>query len=530
MEPKAAPAAASTGREQDFNSVLKQQSQRDTAASTGEPRQTAAKLTGKDTPASKNAARSDAPQRADASRDASPSDAASSEANASGDKKVSADQEKDSAAAVADSATTPVATDVKDLTSDLVATLDVTQLANVSLVESAGHAAGETSDTTAEATEATEAEGLISGDELLRHLEASLNAKTGVSGGQGAVVTPEMSAVTTAGQVLAAGMGRSATGVPAGEGKSLPQDSLKAGSESETSSVSAADAAAPAADAGKALLTSSTGQRTTDTLPWSMALNALSTQTVPSSPDDTVDLSALSDDALAATTTAAQSETSSSLEALTAKLLDTTAAGQGKSVAADSAAWLQTLNTTASASTAQTASSLGAAATAAQGRGTELAQQLGGSLQLLNSQQAAPELAQTVTLMMGQKWQEAEIQLEPHGLGKLRIQLTVDQDQQTSVHFVVQHGQTRDLLEQAMPRLRDMLAGQGLQLGQSSIQQQDAGQAGGQQLGQSGQSGRGEDSAGRGTRSSAEEDAGEGQIVQNLAIHSTGPAGIDFYA
>ena len=141
-----------------------------------------------------------------------------------------------------------------------------------------------------------------------------------------------------------------------------------------------------------------------------------------------------------------------------------------------------------------------------------------------------PELAEKVTLLMGQKWQEAEIQLEPHGLGRLRIQLTIDQDQQANVHFVVQHGQTRELVEQALPRLRDMLAGQGLQLGQSTVQHQHADQSGGQQLGQSGQSGQGTRSGAGGSSWRGEGGAEEPSSVQNLAIHSTGPAGIDFYA
>ena len=38
------------------------------------------------------------------------------------------------------------------------------------------------------------------------------------------------------------------------------------------------------------------------------------------------------------------------------------------------------------------------------------------------------------------KWHEAEIQLEPQGLGKMNIQLSIDQDQKANVQFVVQQG------------------------------------------------------------------------------------------
>ncbi len=171
----------------------------------------------------------------------------------------------------------------------------------------------------------------------------------------------------------------------------------------------------------------------------------------------------------------------------------------------------------------QRASTDGAEATA-QGRDKSM---LFSAVHLANAQQAAPELAQRMTLMIGQKWHEAEIQLEPQGLGKMSIQLSIDQDQKANVQFVVQQGNARELLEQALPKLRDMLANQGVQLGQTSVQQQAAGQQQSQgQLAQQGQ-GRGEGGSGwqRGQNSQ-----GEAVDVQNLAIHSTGAAGIDFYA
>ena len=171
----------------------------------------------------------------------------------------------------------------------------------------------------------------------------------------------------------------------------------------------------------------------------------------------------------------------------------------------------------------QRASTDGAEATA-QGRDKSM---LFSAVHLANAQQAAPELAQRMTLMIGQKWHEAEIQLEPQGLGKMSIQLSIDQDQKANVQFVVQQGNARELLEHALPKLRDMLANQGVQLGQTSVQQQAAGQQQSQgQLAQQGQ-GRGEGGSGwqRGQNSQ-----GEAVDVQNLAIHSTGAAGIDFYA
>ena len=163
--------------------------------------------------------------------------------------------------------------------------------------------------------------------------------------------------------------------------------------------------------------------------------------------------------------------------------------------------------------------------------GTDPAQQSRDKSQLLsavhlsNAQQAAPELAERMTLMIGQKWHEAEIQLEPQGLGKMSIQLSIDQDQKASVQFVVQQGNARELLEQALPKLRDMLASQGVQLGQTSVQQQAAGQ----QQAQDQQAQQARDEGGS-WRNRGQNSQGEVVDVQNLAIHSTGAAGIDFYA
>ncbi|NMU52446.1 flagellar hook-length control protein FliK, partial [Vibrio parahaemolyticus] len=62
-----------------------------------------------------------------------------------------------------------------------------------------------------------------------------------------------------------------------------------------------------------------------------------------------------------------------------------------------------------------------------------------------------------------------------------------------NVHFTVNNPQARDIIEQTLPRLREMLAQQGMQLADSSVQQQNSGQQQGrytaEQHGQSAQSG-----------------------------------------
>lgn len=147
----------------------------------------------------------------------------------------------------------------------------------------------------------------------------------------------------------------------------------------------------------------------------------------------------------------------------------------------------------------------------------------------LASQEAPAELHQKVNVMLAEKLQQAEIQLDPLGLGKMKIQIQIGADSQANVHFVVQHGQTREMLEQAMPRLRDMLAGQGIQLGQTQVQQQSQQQ---QQQGQPTFNGQGQQG-----QSSGQPRSGNGLVEgelttsnPSLLVESTNGSGIDFYA
>jgi flagellar hook-length control protein FliK len=62
----------------------------------------------------------------------------------------------------------------------------------------------------------------------------------------------------------------------------------------------------------------------------------------------------------------------------------------------------------------------------------------------------------------------AEIKLNPPDLGPLHVRISTQQDQ-TSVVFSSPHAAVRDALDQALPRLRDMFGGQGLQLSDASV-------------------------------------------------------------
>jgi hypothetical protein len=77
-------------------------------------------------------------------------------------------------------------------------------------------------------------------------------------------------------------------------------------------------------------------------------------------------------------------------------------------------------------------------------------------------------ISERVLLMTAGSLQLAEIRLDPPELGTLHVRLQLNQDQ-ASLSFTSPHAQVRDALEQQMPRLRDMLAEQGLNLESSSV-------------------------------------------------------------
>lgn len=74
------------------------------------------------------------------------------------------------------------------------------------------------------------------------------------------------------------------------------------------------------------------------------------------------------------------------------------------------------------------------------------------------------ELAQKVVWMATQQSQVAEIHLNPAHLGPVEVMLSISQDQATA-QFVSSHPAVRDAIQDALPRLREMLAENGIQLG-----------------------------------------------------------------
>jgi len=73
-----------------------------------------------------------------------------------------------------------------------------------------------------------------------------------------------------------------------------------------------------------------------------------------------------------------------------------------------------------------------------------------------------------VVWMAGRNLQSAELKLHPAELGPLQVQLSVD-DKVVSVSISAAHPQTREALEGAIPKLREMLNEQGMDLGGASV-------------------------------------------------------------
>lgn len=84
-------------------------------------------------------------------------------------------------------------------------------------------------------------------------------------------------------------------------------------------------------------------------------------------------------------------------------------------------------------------------------------------------------LAEKVRWMMNTKNLVAEIRLDPAELGSVHVKISVTGESAT-INFVVQSQQTRDAMDNATPRLREMLAEKGIELGQSSVRQENDGQ------------------------------------------------------
>jgi len=78
------------------------------------------------------------------------------------------------------------------------------------------------------------------------------------------------------------------------------------------------------------------------------------------------------------------------------------------------------------------------------------------------------EIGTRLTMMVEQGKHTASLRLSPEHLGPLEIQISMNDDQ-ASVYFGAAHADTRAALENALPKLREMFASQGLSLADAGV-------------------------------------------------------------
>ena len=147
-----------------------------------------------------------------------------------------------------------------------------------------------------------------------------------------------------------------------------------------------------------------------------------------------------------------------------------------------------------------------------------------GMMQAINivKSDAAKLLQERVSSMLSINNKEAEIRLDPPEMGSMQIRVRSDAEQ-AQINFVVQNQQAKEALEQSIPRLREMLAQQGLELGESTI---SYGQSGGENAEQN-ESGAGEQLAKNGAANS-ESDEPSNSPEQTSEQQTS--SSIDYYA
>lgn len=161
--------------------------------------------------------------------------------------------------------------------------------------------------------------------------------------------------------------------------------------------------------------------------------------------------------------------------------------------------------------------------------GTKLAQQTQTALDKavnIFKPDGQQQLAEKVRWMVNSRNPTAEIRLDPPELGAMQIKVALNADSAT-VNFTVQSSVTKEALDQALPKLREMLQEQGINLGQSSVEQQSSGQSeqqAQQQRSTGTATGANDDNDAIGAQ--AERNASQG-IDQRIAGSALG--GIDYY-
>ena len=139
----------------------------------------------------------------------------------------------------------------------------------------------------------------------------------------------------------------------------------------------------------------------------------------------------------------------------------------------------------------------------------------------------AAALGPQVQVMVARSLDQMTVRLDPQELGSMSIKVQVGADQQVHVQFQVTNSATRDLVEQSLPRLRELLGDAGVQLGDAQVgqQQRETRQMAGDSSGRSGD-GRG-GAGGQGGDSDTELEQVADQLQRNSGQLANGR--LDFY-
>jgi flagellar hook-length control protein FliK len=100
---------------------------------------------------------------------------------------------------------------------------------------------------------------------------------------------------------------------------------------------------------------------------------------------------------------------------------------------------------------------------------------------LPSAPQFTDEVGEQVRVFVNNGLQEARLQLTPADLGRVQITINTEGDN-ARVVFVAETAVARDLLDQSMPRLREMLQQSGIQLAQGDVSDQTESQRRGESL------------------------------------------------
>jgi flagellar hook-length control protein FliK len=83
------------------------------------------------------------------------------------------------------------------------------------------------------------------------------------------------------------------------------------------------------------------------------------------------------------------------------------------------------------------------------------------------------DVGHKLMFMLNQNMQDAQLQMNPRHLGPLEVRISMGHEQQVNVTFVAHNAAARDAIDGAMPRLRDMLEQQGMNLNDFNVSQEN---------------------------------------------------------